>query len=121
MTTSFTYAKITHCAGAHGLRAVRLSACLVTAALIATATAASAGKATAPERPPDASAQSPMAGVFTGEFVNGVPVYRLPPIMVFGYRESELARMPREQDLARARQGRAGVTARVHALTHPTR
>ena len=92
MTASFTYKDIIHRAGAHGLRAVRRSAQLVAAALIATAMAASAGKSTAPLRPPDASAQSPMVGVFTGEFVNGVPVYRLPPIAVVGHREPEFAR-----------------------------
>jgi hypothetical protein len=121
MTTLLTSANIIHRAGAQGLHAVRLSAYFVAAALIATATAGSAGKSTAPERPPDASAQSPMVGVFTGEFVNGVPVYRLPPITVVGYRESELARMPRKQDLARARQGQARASARVLAHLPPTR
>ena len=95
MTTSLTYESTIHRAGAHGLRAVRLSAQLVAAALIATAMVASAGKSTAPLRPPDASAQSPMVGVFTGEFVNGVPVYRLPSITVVGHRESEFARPSR--------------------------
>jgi hypothetical protein len=31
---------------------------------------------------------TPYAGVFTGEFVDGKPLYRLPPILVIGSRSS---------------------------------
>jgi len=31
---------------------------------------------------------APYAGVFTGEFVDGMPLYRLPPILVIGSRGS---------------------------------
>jgi hypothetical protein len=31
------------------------------------------------------------AGVFTGAFLNGVPVYRLPSLTVVGHRDAELA------------------------------
>ena len=31
---------------------------------------------------------SPYVGVFTGEFVDGKPLYRFPPIVVVGYRSS---------------------------------
>jgi len=42
----------------------------------------------------------PMIGVPTGEFENGIPVYRLPPIAVVVSRSAELARMAREAKLA---------------------
>ena len=120
MTTSLTSENFIHHRGTHGTRAVRSLAYLMAAALIASA-AVSTLRSTAPERAPDASARSPMVGVFTGEFVNGVPVYRLPPIAVVGRRESELAGMPREHDLARESQGQARATARVLVRTYPTR
>ena len=37
-----------------------------------------------------------IATTFTGEFVNGAPVYRLPTITVVTRRELEVARMPRD-------------------------
>jgi hypothetical protein len=109
MGTSLTPARIIGNAGAHCLRAVRLSAFLAAAALTATATAtaASAGNSTAPERPPNASAQSPLAGIFTGAFVNGAPVYRLPTISVVGHREADIARLQRNEHDARVRPSRA--------------
>jgi hypothetical protein len=45
-----------------------------------------------------------MIGVFTGEFANGAPVYRLPSIEVSADRNVELARMEREERVARGRQ-----------------
>jgi hypothetical protein len=44
---------------------------------------------------------TPMVGTFTGEFENGVPVYRLPDITVTVSRSAELARMAQEEQLAR--------------------
>src|SRR5258708_7813408 len=40
---------------------------------------------------------APMVGTFTGEFENGVSVYRLPAIPVTTSRSVELARMAREE------------------------
>ena len=39
-----------------------------------------------PSRPPADAA--PYMGVFTGEFVDGKPLYRFPPILVVGSRSS---------------------------------
>jgi flagellar basal body-associated protein FliL len=48
-----------------------------------------------------AEAPAPIVGTFTGEFENGVPVYRLPAITVTVSRTVELARMAQEEQLAR--------------------
>jgi hypothetical protein len=48
-----------------------------------------------------AETPAPMVGTFTGEFENGVPVYRLPAITVTASRTVELARMAQEEQLAR--------------------
>ncbi|HTR56574.1 MAG TPA: hypothetical protein VMM27_00190 [Casimicrobiaceae bacterium] len=37
----------------------------------------------APSRQPD---EGSYVGVFTGEYVDGVPLYRLPPVEVVGFR-----------------------------------
>ena len=42
------------------------------------------------------------AGIFTGAFVNGVPVYRLPSLTVVGHRDAELAREMRDAQRAPA-------------------
>ncbi|MFO1323965.1 MAG: hypothetical protein U1F15_07850 [Burkholderiales bacterium] len=57
----------------------------------------------APEsRPaPVAAVGTPMVGVATGEFANGVPVYRLPSVAVVESRSEALARFAREDALAR--------------------
>ena len=39
---------------------------------------------------------APSAGTFTGAYVDGAPVYRLPPIRVTGSREIEMARVERD-------------------------
>ncbi len=52
-----------------------------------------------------------MVGVFTGEFVNGAPVYRLPALTVVARRDAGLARTGRGDTLARARPTRAGPVA----------
>jgi len=55
---------------------------LRTIAVAATAAVALAACA-APGRPPGDDAY---VGVFTGEYVDGVPLYRLPPVEVVGFR-----------------------------------
>ena len=37
-------------------------------------------------RGPSADERDPYVGVFTGDFVDGLPLYRLPPIAVVGTR-----------------------------------
>ena len=53
-----------------------------TAALIAIGLMVAAGEYFAPMPQPEASVDARPQGAFTGEFVDGVPVYRLPPITV---------------------------------------
>jgi len=45
---------------------------------------------------------APMVGSFTGEYVDGVPVYRLPSVNVAVSRTAELARIQQEDRLAAA-------------------
>jgi hypothetical protein len=57
----------------------------------------------APVMSPVARTESPapMVGTLIGEFESGVPVYRLPAIIVTASRSVELARMAREEQMAR--------------------
>ena len=50
-----------------------------------------------------ASAETRAVGTFTGEIVNGAPVYRLPSITVVGRRDTEVAKTQRD-----ARRSRSG-------------
>ena len=50
-----------------------------------------------------ASAETRAVGTFTGEIVNGAPVYRLPSITVVGRRETDVAKTQRD-----ARRSRSG-------------
>lgn len=52
--------------------------------------------------------------------VNGVPVYRLPPIIVTANRKVELAKITREETIARAKRSHADVAA-ITAATRPAR
>jgi hypothetical protein len=54
-------------------------------------------------------------GVFTGEYVNGTPVYRLPPVIVVAGREVERAKLEREKQSTRAEQARVKAAARNRA------
>ena len=69
-----------------------------------------AGDKAAPPPPSRTSNDSRWVGVFTGEFVNGVPVYRFPPITVVANRDAEFVRM-REEDADRPGKTRAKVGA----------
>lgn len=57
-----------------------------------TAPPRSAESARAAPAQPQRSTRVAPAAVFTGEYVNGLPVYRLPPIDVVASRKAELAR-----------------------------
>jgi hypothetical protein len=48
-----------------------------------------------------ASTDVRIIGVFTGEFADGAPVYRLPSITVSANRKAELAKIAREEQNAR--------------------
>jgi hypothetical protein len=79
------------------LRTSRTVASLLLAAAL---TGVGAG-ATAADRTTNSSAQGQMAGVFTGRYANGMPIYRLPPVTVVAGRKAELAKIEREEALAR--------------------
>jgi len=74
---------------------------LLAAVVIALAMPAVGAESGTPARD-TAPAQEPAAGQFTGRYVGDTPVYRLPSICVTVSRTSELARLEREERLARA-------------------
>lgn len=49
---------------------------------------------------PTTDAASAVTGSFTGEYANGVPVYRLPSVSVTASRKEELAKIAEEDRLA---------------------
>ncbi len=78
-----------------------IAAALVAGAVLASVmTAPSHGPATTPVAPSVATT-APAVGTPTGELHQGVPVYRLPTIAVTASRSEELAKMAREEALAR--------------------
>ena len=93
---------------------IRVSKALLAAVVIAAAVAAVGGGAPAPATG-TATGQERVVGEFTGKFVNGIPVYRLAPISVTASRTAELARIEREERLARAAATRARTAARPPA------
>ena len=62
-------------------------ALLVPPLIVTTVTAPEAGVLARADR----EAPGSRAGVFTGEYANGVPVYRLPPLSVVGERPTSVA------------------------------
>ena len=92
--------------------AFHLSTPLVVVALIATAALGTVAQA-ADSRPTSrAPAQAQLIGDFTGEYVNGAPVYRLPPVIVVGSRKVERVKLGREEQSTRAPQARPKAAAR---------
>jgi hypothetical protein len=88
----------------HATNRIRIAAAVasvVIAALLMGAvdhTTAKSAASPAPAVQPEAVA--PMVGVATGEYQNGVPVYRLPAVVVTERRSQALARIAREDALA---------------------
>jgi hypothetical protein len=93
---------------------IRVSASLLVIVLIAIGTPAVAAE-TVPQPKDKASIETQSVGVFTGAFVNGMPVYRLPPVSVVAHRKVEEARMAREEREARVKQARAKAAGRPPA------
>ena len=83
-----------------------LSAFLGAAVLLATAAVASAGPV-GPASAGETSAQAQTVAVFSGTYVDGVPVYRLPRITVFAPRPTELAKNERKGQPARSREAQS--------------
>ena len=89
----------------------RSIAALAASALIATAALGLAGESETPPSTAKASDTAQMVGVFTGKYVQGIPVYRLPPLTISAKREPELAKTPPEDKLGHGKQARAKFTA----------
>jgi hypothetical protein len=94
---------------------VQLFAPVVVVALVATVALGATAEAADLRPAGKASATAQVVGVFTGEYVNGTPVYRLPPVTVVANRDVERARLEREKQLTRAEQARAKAAARPPA------
>jgi len=90
---------------------------LMAAALIAASFPASACEKAVPTLVASVAA-TPSTAVFTGELVNGVPVYRLPAMTVFARRPAELAKTQRDAEAARKGRPRPSAAA---APTLPAR
>ena len=71
-------------------------AALAVTLLIAVAMPALACEKASPALIAKASAEARAVGTFTGEIVNGAPVYRLPSITVVGRREADVAKTQRD-------------------------
>ena len=97
------------------LISVQLSTPLVVVALIATVALGAAAEAADLQPVSKVFAKEQVVGVFTGDYVNGTPVYRLPPVIVVANREVARARLEREKQLTRAEQARAKAAARPPA------
>jgi hypothetical protein len=82
--------------------------------LLAIGTPAVAVEKTVPQPKDNASIEAQNVGVFTGNFANGMPVYRLPPVSVIAHRKVEEAKK-REEREARLKQARAKAAARPPA------
>jgi hypothetical protein len=91
---------------------VQLLAPLLVLALIATAPLDAARVATSSPPTSKACAQAQTVGVFTGEYVDRVPVYRLPPVIIVGSRKVERAKLEREGQFRRGEQARAKAAAK---------
>jgi len=92
--------------------ALQLSTPLLVVALIATATLGTLAEAADSRPMSEARATAQPIGDFTGEYVNGTPVYRLPRVIVVGSRKLEQARLAREAQATSAQQPRAKAAAR---------
>ncbi len=88
----------------HATNRIRIAAAvasIVIAALLMGAVDYTTAKSAASTAPAvQSQAVAPMVGVATGEYQNGVPVYRLPAVVVTESRSQALARIAREDALA---------------------
>jgi uncharacterized protein YjiS (DUF1127 family) len=94
--------------------AFQLATPLLVVTLIAAVTLG-AGAEAVDSRTSRAPAQAQPIGDFTGEYVSGIPVYRLPPVVVVASRKVERVKPEREEQSTRAQQARAKAAARKPA------
>jgi len=92
-----------------------LSTPLWMATLISAATLGAGAEAADSRSTGNASPTAELIGSFTGEYVHGAPVYRLPPVIVVARRKVEQATPAREEQSTRAQQARAKAAARKPA------
>jgi hypothetical protein len=92
--------------------AFQLSTPLLVVALIATAALGTVAEAAASPPTSRAPVQAQLIADFTGEYINGSPVYRLPPVIVVGSRKVERVKLQREEQSTRAPQARSKAAAR---------
>ena len=109
-----------------GMRVLRCAAVLVAAVLVAVAAPVSAcDKSGTPVA--STSRETRSTATFTGELVNGVPVYRLPAITVVGRRQADVAKTQRNDASPRAGRlrasagGESGPTAAIQPADSPER
>ena len=107
MTMSLTF---DHLAASHAAK-LRWPIALLTAMMVAGPASVSACDKAVPMLVASASPESRGTGVFTGEFVNGVPVYRLPSINVVAHRPAEVAKAKREDSSGRTARPRPSSAA----------
>ena len=98
MTMSLTFEHTVANLGAN----LRGTMILLAALLIAGPAPVSACENAVPTLVPSAPPEARSTAVFTGEFVNGVPVYRLPSINVVAHRSAEVAKAKREDSTGRS-------------------
>ena len=91
----------------------QLSTPLLVLALIAIAPLGAAAEAADLRPATKVSANAQMVGLFTGEYVDGTPVYRLPPVIVVASREADRLRLERERQTLRAQQARSKAAAKT--------
>jgi hypothetical protein len=91
---------------------VQLLAPLLVVALNATASLDAAAAATDSPPTSKACAQAQTVGVFTGEYVDRVPVYHLPPVIIVASRKVERTKLEHEGQFTRGQQARAKAAAK---------
>jgi hypothetical protein len=119
MTTSLTFASPGASIGIPAALAALAAASVVAVLWTANGMRTSAGEPAAPEARGAAAVASPMVGTFTGEFVDGMPVYRLPPVTVVAERDAGTPGIRKDDALARPPAG-APLTRVRHAAVAPT-
>ena len=72
----------------------------IAAALVAAATLSPARSALTPANAANSATPAPVAAAATGDYENGLPVYRLPAVTVTASRGAERAKMAQEQRVA---------------------
>lgn len=115
MTTSLTFQAVDpgrpHDAHAGGRRPFRWPIVLAAALAAIAAQVSACDKSVTPVASMSGEGNARGAATFTGKFVDGVPVYRLPAINVVGRRQAEIAKAQRNDGLPAVGRTRASSAA----------